>query len=137
MTKVITPNQLVITIIRKGILLMFAGVERSISRTHLKAKGIVTSATRKDIKHKIVGLKPQGHKDLMVIATIKRSMDIEPLSVDQSLCGHQISMQGGTTMNTITIETTIQGKVVTVVKNMVMYLKTALEHTSRGTTADG
>ena len=48
-TKVRTQNPLVITIIRKGILLMFARVERSISRTHPKAKGIVTSATCKDI----------------------------------------------------------------------------------------
>ena len=49
MTKVRTPNPLVITIIRREILLMFVGVERSISRTHPKAKGIVTSATCKDI----------------------------------------------------------------------------------------
>ena len=73
----------------------------------------------------------------MVIATIARSMDIEPLSVDQSLCGHQTSMQEETTMHTITIGTTTQGKVVTIVKNMVIYLRTALEHTSRGTTIDG
>ena len=37
------------------------------------------------------------------------------------------------TMHTITIGTTIQGKVVTIVKNMDIYLRTALEHTSRGT----
>ena len=51
-TKVRIKNPLFITIIRRGILLMFARVERverSISRTHLKAKGIVTSATCKDI----------------------------------------------------------------------------------------
>ena len=48
-TKVRNQNSLVITIIRKGILLMFAVVERSISRTHPQAKGIVTSATCKDI----------------------------------------------------------------------------------------
>ena len=40
----------------------------------------------------------QGHKDLMETDTIARNMDIEPLNVDQSLCGHQISIQGGTTM---------------------------------------
>ena len=48
-TKVRTQNPLVITAIRKGILLMFAGVERPISSTHPKEKGIVTSATCKDI----------------------------------------------------------------------------------------
>ena len=47
--KVRTQNPLVITVIRKGILLMFAGVERLFSITHLKAKGIVTNATCKDI----------------------------------------------------------------------------------------
>ena len=73
----------------------------------------------------------------MVTATIARSMDIEPLSVDQSLCGHQISMQEETTMHTITIRTTKQGKLVTIVKNMDIYLITALEHTSRETTTDG
>ena len=68
---------------------MFVGVERSISKTHPKAKGIVTSTISKDTWQKIVGLKSQGHKDLMVTATIARSMDIEPLNVDLSLCGHQ------------------------------------------------
>ena len=42
-------NPLFITIIRRGILLMFARVERSINRTHPKVKGIVTSVTYKDI----------------------------------------------------------------------------------------
>ena len=60
----------------------------------------------------------------MVTTTIARSMDIDLLNVDQSLCGHQISIQGETTMHTITIVNKIQGKVVTIVKNMVMYLRT-------------
>ena len=47
-TKVRILNPLVTIVIKRGILLMFAGVERSISRTQLKAKGIVTSATCKD-----------------------------------------------------------------------------------------
>ena len=61
----------------------------------------------------------------MVTTTIARSMDIEPLNIDQSLCGHQINIQGETTMDTTIIGTTIQGKVVTIVRNMVMYLRTA------------
>ena len=59
----------------------------------------------------------------MVIATIAK-MDIEPLSANQSLCRHQTNIQGETTMHTIKIGTTIQGKVVTIVKNMVMFLRT-------------
>ena len=78
-----------------------------------------------------------GHKDLMDIATIVKSMDTELLSVDQSLCGHQINMQGGTTMHTFTIGTTIPGKVVTTVKSMVIYPRIALEHISRGIIKDG
>ena len=73
----------------------------------------------------------------MGTTTIVRSMDIEPLSVDQSLRGHKISMEGETTMHTITIRTTIQGKVVTIVKNMDIYFRIALEHTLRGTKIDG
>ena len=73
----------------------------------------------------------------MGIATIARSMDIKPLSADQIPCGHQISMQEETTIHTITIGTTAQDKVVTIVKNMVIYPRTALEHTSKGTTIDG
>ena len=47
--KVRTQNPIVITIIRKGILVMFVGVERPISITHPKVKDIVTNATSKDI----------------------------------------------------------------------------------------
>ena len=73
----------------------------------------------------------------MVTATIARSMDIEPLSANQSLCGHQISMQEEKTMHTITTGTTTQDKVVTIVKSMDIYLRTTLEHISRETTIDG
>ena len=79
----------------------------------------------------------QEHKDVMEIDTIARSMDIDHLSVEESLCGHQISMQEETTMHTITIGTTSQGKVVTIVKYMDIYLRTTLEHTSKETTTDG
>ena len=73
----------------------------------------------------------------MGIATIAISMVIDPLSVEQSLCGHQISMQEGTTMHTVTIVTTIQDKIVIIVKNMVTYPRTVLEHISRETIKDG
>ena len=71
-----------------------------------------------DFKTKVL-----GHQDLMVTTTIAKSMDIELLSADQSQCGHLISKQGETTMHTTIIGTTIQSKVVTSVKNMVMYLR--------------
>ena len=73
----------------------------------------------------------------MVTTTIARSMDIEPLNANQSLCEHQTSMQGETTMHTIIVGTTTQGKVVTIVKNMDIYLRIVLEHTLKETTIDG
>ena len=88
---------------------MFVGVGRPISRKHLT----------QDCKTKTM------RTNLMVTATIAKRMDIELLSVDQSLCGHLISLQGETTMHTTTIGTTTQGKVVTTVRNMVMFLRTA------------
>ena len=48
-TKVRKQNPLVITVIRKDILLMSAGVKGPINTIHQKFKGIVTSATCKDI----------------------------------------------------------------------------------------
>ena len=56
--------------------------------TNLRIWVTVTSATSKDIKHLTVGLEPSGHQDLKVTTTIASSIDIELLSVDQSLCGH-------------------------------------------------
>ena len=73
----------------------------------------------------------------MDTAIIARSIDIEPLSVDQSLCGHKISMQEETTMYTITIGTTTQGKVVTSVKSMNIYLRIASEHISKEIITNG
>ena len=46
-------------------------------------------------------------------------------------------MQEEKIMHTITIGTTIQGKVVTIVKSMDIYLRIALEHTLKETTTDG
>ena len=73
----------------------------------------------------------------MVTATTTKSMDIEILSVDQSLCGHKINIQGETIMHTTTIGIRILGKVVTTVKTMVMFLRIASEHTSKGIIAGG
>ena len=47
--KVRTQNPFFIIVIRKGILLIFVGVKEAINTIHLKVKGIVISATCKDI----------------------------------------------------------------------------------------
>ena len=61
----------------------------------------------------------------MVTTTIARSMDIEPLSVDQSLCGHQINQQKLKVMDINTIEITTLGRDVTTIKSMDTFLKIA------------
>ena len=73
----------------------------------------------------------------MVIATIARSMDIEPLSADPNPCGHQTSQQKKESMDTFIVGITIQDKVVIIVKIMDISLRIALGHTSVVTTIDG
>ena len=53
----------------------------------------IISATRKDIRNMNTRPRFQVHKDLKVIATIVRSMEIEHMSVDPSLNGHPTSKQ--------------------------------------------
>ena len=61
--------------------------------TNLKTWATIASAISKVIRHMIVGLEPLEHQDLKVNDAISRSMDIKPLNVDQSLCGHQTIQQ--------------------------------------------
>ena len=56
MAKVRTLNTLVISMVKRDIPLMYAGERFPISMTNLRTWIIVTSAIRKVIKHKIVGL---------------------------------------------------------------------------------
>lgn len=50
----------------------------------------IISATIKDIRHMNARPRHQKHKYLKVTTTTIRSMDIEHMSVDQSLNSHQI-----------------------------------------------
>ena len=50
---------------------------------------------------------------------------------------HQTSRQRYKKIKYPTIEIVIQGKFVTIVKSMDMFLRTALEHTSKATAIDG
>ena len=91
MTKVITPNPLVIFVVRKDILLMCARARKKISMTNLKTWVTITSAKRKVIKHMNAREEPCMHQDLKDTSTTVRSIDIEPLSADPNPCGHQTS----------------------------------------------
>ena len=62
----------------------------------------------------------------MVTATIARSMVIELLSVDQNLCGYQTNWKRPKSMGITTIGTTILGRVVTTIRSMDTFLRTAL-----------
>jgi len=136
-TKVRIPDLLVIIMVRKDILLMCVGARMSINMKNLKPWVIVISAIRKDIRHMNVGLKPSRHQDLKVTTTTVRSMDIEHLNADPSLCSHQTNQQRQKFMDITTIRITKLGKVVNTIKNMDTFLRTTLEHTLVVTTIDG
>ena len=104
---------------------MCAGARMPINMTNLKTWVTVTSAKSKVIRHMTTGLEPSGYQDLKVTATIARSMDIEPLNANPSLCGHQINQQRQKIMNTTTIGTTTLGRVVTTIRNMDTFLRSA------------
>ena len=74
---------------------------------------------------------------MKVTATIARSMVIEILSVDQSLCGHQTNQKRPKVLEITTIGTKTLDIVVTTVRNMDTFLKIALEHTSVAITIGG
>ena len=58
MTKVRILNPLAIFVVKRDILLMYAGVRRPISRTNPRTRITITNAISKDTRHEIVGPKP-------------------------------------------------------------------------------
>ena len=88
MTKVRTPNPLVIIVVRKDMLLMCARTRIQISMSNLRTWVTAISEKRKVIRHMNTKPKPCMHQDLKVIATIVRNMDIETLNVDPNPCSH-------------------------------------------------
>ena len=80
MTKVRTLNQLVISVVKNDILLIYVGKRIPINMTSQRMQVIVTSAKNKDIKHIIVGLGLSEHQDLKFISMIAKSVVIELLS---------------------------------------------------------
>ena len=102
--------------VRKDMHLIYAEARMPISMIRPKVQAIFINARNKDIKHMNAELGLSRHLDLKVTATIARSMDIEPLNVDQSLCGHQ-----ATKITTIGITT--PGIAIITVRNMDMLLK--------------
>ena len=117
------PNLHVTSVERKVIHLMYVEARMPISRISLRMQVTVTSAKNKVIKHMTTELELSRHQDLRVIAITARSMDIEPLNVDQSLCGHQINQQRHQVMEITTIRITAPGIAVTTHRNMDTLLR--------------
>ena len=85
----------------------------------------ITSAKNRVIKHMTAEPELSRHQDLSVIPITTRSMDIEPLNANQSLCGHQINQQRHQAMKITIIGITTPGIAVTTVRNMDTLLKIA------------
>ena len=137
MKKVRTLNPLVISMVKRDIPLMCTGERIPINMKNLKAWVTVTSAISKDIRHMIAGLELSRHQDLKVTTIIARSMVIELLSADQSLCGHQTNQQRLKSMDITTIGITTLGKDVTIVRIIGTFLRTTSKHISVATIIDG
>ena len=103
---------------------MCVGERMPIIMTNLRTWVTVINAISKVIRHMIAGLEPSGHQDLKVTTTTIRIMDIEPLNVDPSLCGHQTNQQRQKLMDTTKIGTTTLGKSITTIKSMEKFLRT-------------
>ena len=73
----------------------------------------------------------------MVTTTIARSMVIDALNVDKSLCRHKINNQRPKSMEITTIGTTILDRVVTTIRSMGIFLRIVLEHILMEIIVDG
>ena len=108
-----------------------------VSMSNLRIWVIFISAKRNFIRHMNAKPKLCMHRDFKVTTTIVRNMDIEPLNADPNPCGHQISQQEKEAMDTFIIGITTQDKVVIIIKNMDISLRTTLGHTLVEITTDG
>ena len=123
-----TPNPLVIIVVRKDILLMYAGESLQIRMSSLWIWVIVISSTRKVIKNMNAEPRPCIHTDLKDIDTTIRSMDTKLLNADPNPYGHQISQQEKEAMDTSTTRIITQDKAIIIVKSMDKFLRIALEN---------
>ena len=89
MTKVRTLNSLLIFVVKRDIPLMCVRARTPINMKNLKTWVTVTNIIIKVIRNMTIGLEPLGDQDLKVTITTTKSMDIEPLNENPSLCGHQ------------------------------------------------
>ena len=86
----------------------------------------VTSARNKDIRHMNVDPRSFLHTSLIGIATIVRSLGIEKMNVDPSQTRHLnnlTSQEMHLSKVTLMIGITIIGIVVTIIRNMDMFLR--------------
>ena len=104
---------------------MYVEARIPISMASPKIQVTATYAKNRVIIHMTAEPEHSRQQDLKDIVTIARNMVIEPLSADQSLCGHQINQQRHQAIEIIIIGITTPGLAVTIVRNMDMLLKIA------------
>ena len=119
------PNLHVTPMERRVIHPMYVEARIPISMTSPKTQVTATYARNRVITHMTTEPEHPRQQDFKDTVIIARNMVIEPLSVDQSLCGHQINQQRHQPMEIIIIGITTPGLAVTTVRNMDMLLKIA------------
>ena len=82
-------NPFVITMERKDIHLMFAGVRKKMIIQRQSSWHTIKNARSKDIRHKNVGKNLKEHQNLKDTITTIRNMDIEHLNANPRLHGHK------------------------------------------------
>lgn len=113
------------TITNKHIKKMYTWAKMPTKTPRRNIEDSATTITNKDIRKMNAGPIPWALKDLNDIVTIIRSMDTKHMNEKPSPNGHQTSKLRSNIMEILTIGITIKGIVVTIVKNIDMFLKIA------------
>ena len=89
----------------------------------IDTKDTTTTATNKYIRKMNIGPRPRALQYLKDIVIVFRSMDTKCMNANPRTSGHQTNRQRYTKMKICMIRITTQGIVVTIAKNMDMFLE--------------
>ena len=110
---------------------MFVGAKLSTITPTRITKDSTTTTTNKDIKKINVRPRPWALRYLNFTSKIVRSIDKNHMNVDLRPSEHQTSRQRYNKMENPMIGIATQGKIVTIIKNMDMFLRIGLKHIKR------
>ena len=116
---------------------MFTGEKLEIRTLSIDSRVTITNVRNKDIRYMNIRPRLPTHKDLKAIVITIKNMDIRHMNIDLNPSGHKTRKQRETIIDIHLIGITIQGKIVTIIKSMIMFLKTTLEHTLEATATNG